>query len=307
MGLYKKIAIALAAPLLLNGCFLLPGKFDANLKLLDGGRYEFAYVGELQMNMPDEKELKKPDDTSFDPAKLKCRDLVEKTSGEKSETLAVYGDEYDRFNQEDGYYDKDSYKVEERSCTENEVSERRAEFDREKIRTEKKYQEQSGIASAIFGGAIPGDDESMRKFATNLSKYAGWKKVEYAGNNIFNVEYSSSGQVGNYFAFPVLPDAQVQYPFFQVLQRTQNTTELLTPAINSQGGLFNKMLLGEMDKGSSPKLSEINGTLTVETTGEVLSNNSVDGFQTRGATKVMTWKIGKDSGLQEGPRVLVKF
>lgn len=307
MGLYKKIAAALVAPLLLNGCFLLPGKFDANLKLLDGGRYEFAYIGEIQMTVPDDKDLKKPEDTSFDPAKLKCRDQVEKTSGEKSEADTVYDDEYDRFDPDNGYDDDYPYKAVARACTKTEIDDQRAIFEQAKERKRKDYEKQIGIVGAMFGGAIPGDEDSMRKFAANLSKYEGWKKVEYVGNNIFNVEYSSNGQVGNYFAFPVLPDAQMQYPFFQVLQRTENTTELLTPSISGQGSLFNTMMFGEMGKDSGPKLKEINGTLTVETTGQVVSNNSADGFQTRGAMKVMTWKIGKDAGSQQSPRVLVKF
>ncbi|MEW4468893.1 hypothetical protein AB1K62_13795 [Parasphingorhabdus sp. JC815] len=297
---------AMAAPLLLTGCFLLPGKFDANLKILDGERYEFAYTGQIQMVMPDDDKLKKPSNEPFDPAKLKCRDFVYESSGKIDPQPPVYGDEYDPYGIDaETDVDDQPYIVTERACSEEEIATRQKKYERKQARKQKNYAEESMMAGAFFGGPIPGDVASMRAFAKKLQKYHGWKKVEYAGGSIFDVEYQQTGPIGSYFSFPVLPDAQMQYPFFQIVQRADGALELLAPAIAGQGGLFN-MIMKEGDKTAS-NLAEIDGMLTVETNGRVVTNNSADGFTEKGDMKVMSWKIGKGAVSDQEPRVLIRF
>ncbi len=305
-----KFVAAMSAPLLLSGCFLLPGKFNANLKILDGDRYEFGYSGQIQMTMPDDGKLKKPSDEPFDPAKLKCRDRVYKSNGEVNAVSPVYGDDYDRYGKDanpDADNSNRSYDVADRDCTEEEITKRKDQYVRSQERKKKRYEEESVMAGAFFGGPIPGDNESMVAFAKKLQKYRGWNKVEHAGGNIFDVEYSEAGTIGNYFSFPVLPDAQMQYPFFQIVRRSDGAVELLTPGIAGQGSLFNMMMMKESG-GKAPKISEIDGVLTVETNGTVATNNSVDGFTEKDGRKVMSWKIGKSAaGAEEGPRALIRF
>ncbi|WP_422345032.1 hypothetical protein [Parasphingorhabdus sp.] len=304
-----KFVAALSAPLLLSGCFLLPGKFNAKLTILDGDRYEFGYTGQIQMTMPEDGKMKKPSNEPFDPAKLKCRDRVYKSDGEVNAESPVYGDEYDRYGKDaDPSIDNEnlSYEVVDRECTDEEVTNRQDRYERDQARKQKRYEEESAMAGAFFGGPIPGDDDSMVAFAKKLSKYQGWKKVEHAGGNIFDVEYSETGPIGNYFSFPVLPDAQMQYPFFQLIRRSDGAVELLTPGIAGQGSMFNMMMMKESG-GKAPKISEIDGVLTVETNGTVATNNSVDGFTEKDGRKVMSWKIGKSAATEEGPRALIRF
>lgn len=305
-----KFVAAVSAPLLLSGCFLLPGKFNANLKILDGDRYEFGYTGQIQMAMPDDGKLKKPSEEPFDPAKLKCRDRVYKSNGEVNSISPVYGDDYDRYGKDanpDADNSNQTYDVVDRDCAEEEITKRKGEYDRTQARKVKRYEEESAMAGAFFGGPIPGDDATMVAFAKKLQKYRGWNKVEHAGGNIFDVEYSETGSIGNYFSFPVLPDAQMQYPFFQIVRRSDGAVELLTPGIAGQGSLFNMMMMKESG-GKAPKISEIDGVLTVETNGTVATNNSVDGFTEKDGRKVMSWKIGKSAvGSEEGPRALIRF
>ncbi|MEP2102634.1 MAG: hypothetical protein ABJP02_03675 [Parasphingorhabdus sp.] len=304
-----KFVAALSAPLLLSGCFLLPGKFNANLKILDGDRYEFGYTGQIQMSMPDDGKLKKPSNEPFDTAKLKCRDRVYKSNGEVNAQRPVYGDDYDQYGKDaDPSIDtsKRSYDIVDRDCAEEEITKRKDEYDRQQARKLKRYNEESAMAGAFFGGPIPGDDESMAAFAKKLSKYQGWKKVEHAGGNIFDVEYSETGTIGNYFSFPVLPDAQMQYPFFQIIRRSDGAVELIMPGIAGQGSLFNVMMMKESG-GKAPKISEIDGVLTVETNGTVVNNNSIDGFTEKGDRKMMSWNIGKNAESEDGPRALIRF
>ncbi len=52
MGWVKWVA-ALAAPMLLTGCFFAPGKFESELDIGADGRFSFAYRGEIVAVMPD--------------------------------------------------------------------------------------------------------------------------------------------------------------------------------------------------------------------------------------------------------------
>ncbi len=86
-----KLLAALVAPLVLTGCLFLPGKFDANLKLLQGGQYEFSYVGEMQVFAGDEKDMRPPKLEPFDPKNAQCSDWLEKDGSKRPSTY------YDRF------------------------------------------------------------------------------------------------------------------------------------------------------------------------------------------------------------------
>jgi len=72
-----KIIAALSVPLLLSGCLLLPGKFNASLKLMQGGLYEFSYVGEMQIFAGDEKDMAPPEKRPFDPNNARCSDWID--------------------------------------------------------------------------------------------------------------------------------------------------------------------------------------------------------------------------------------
>lgn len=168
--------------------------------------------------------------------------------------------------------------------------------------------QRNSALSAMFGGAVPGDDEGMRKFAEQLAKYDGWNKVEYMGDNLFEVEYAVSGRFDQMFAFPTIPGATMQFPFVQIIRRSGGELEVLTPAMAGPGGLAGAMgpmpMGGEADK---PKMQPIDGTFTIMTDGEVLGNNSEDGLTLDGATKTMRWQVDGKSGPDGSPRAIVKL
>ncbi|NCN84446.1 MAG: hypothetical protein COZ43_10620 [Sphingomonadales bacterium CG_4_10_14_3_um_filter_58_15] len=162
--------------------------------------------------------------------------------------------------------------------------------------------------SAIFGGAVPGDDEGLKKFAEQLAKYDGWNKVEYVGNNLFEVEYAVSGNFDQMFAFPTMTGATMQFPFVQIIRRSGGELEVLTPAMAGPGGLAGAM--GPMPMGGSSektKMEPIDGVFTIVTDGEVLTNNTEDGLTLSGGTKNMRWKVDGTSGPDGSPRAIVKL
>lgn len=308
MNRIVKFLAVLVAPLLLTGCFFLPGKFDATLKLLNGGQYEFSYVGEMQIFSGDEKDMQKPVLKPFDAKNAKCSDWVE---ADGSRSPSSYYDSYSEEAVADAAEvttDADRFpKREGRQCTDEELAELE-ERERENYERRKKdYDQRSSMMAAMFGGAVPGNDEALKQFAANLSKYDGWDKVEYAGENVFNVEYRASGNFDRYFGFPIINDASMQYPFFQIVPRKSGELELQAPGLGSQGGVMGMAMLGGMPgarASNSLALKPVEGSFTLETNGEVRGNNSPDGYATEGDLKVMRWDV---KNLTESPRALIKI
>lgn len=167
--------------------------------------------------------------------------------------------------------------------------------------------QKNAAVRSIFGGAVPGDDEGLKKFAEQLAKYDGWNRVEYIGDNLFEVEYEVSGRFDQMFAFPTIPGATMQFPFVQIIRRSGGELELLTPAMAGPGGLAGAM--GPMPVGgpSKDQAHPIDGSFTIDTDGEVLSNNSADGYSTTGALKQMVWRVTDTSGAAGSPRAIIKL
>lgn len=309
MKLLAKFLTIIIAPLVLTGCLFLPGKFDATLKLMQGGAYQFTYVGEMQVFAGDAKDMKKPELKAFDSKKAKCSDWIE-TDGSKSPSS--YYDSYS--DNAEAVADAAealteggaSPRRENRNCTDTELAELE---EREKATYQlrkKEYDQRSGMMAGMFGGAVPGNDEALKNFAETLKKYDGWEKVEYAGNNVFNIEYRASGNFDRYFGFPIINDASMQYPFFQVVPRKSGELELQAPGLGGQGGMMGMAMLTGMPGagvGSDKRIKPIEGSFTLETNGQVLGNNSPDGYTSKGDLKVMRWDV---KNLTESPRALIK-
>lgn len=295
-----KILAALCVPLLLSGCLLIPGKFDSKMMLKKDGQYTFFYNGQMQIFSDDGKSSGGSRSVAFEPADLKCSSKIDNKTGEVTEL------DYEYYGSSDD--DPDApYRYEDRECSEEEIAAKRKEHDDRMARRKKKDNEEKAMMGMIFGGAIPGDDENLSKFAKQLAKYDGWNKVEYVGNNMFEVEYAISGRFDQTFSFPSIPSATMQFPFVQIIRRKGKELEILTPAMAGPGGFLGAMAMKEKGGMGVPEMSPIQGTFVIETDGEVLTNNSADGYVSDGANKVMTWKIDEESALGESPRAIVKL
>jgi len=310
VGTYSKWALALIAPLLLTGCLLIPGKFESQLRLMNDGTYNFTYVGQMQLSEGDGPQSSSGmDQMSYDPGRAVCFNQINKASGKVTPyPLDLYSSPVNNDS------DPDSY--EERECSADDLAKLEQMHNdemalaAEETRESKKAEEdkRNTAMSSIFGGAVPGDDEGLKKFAAQLAKYDGWKKVEYVGNNLFEVEYAVSGTFDQMFAFPTIPGATMQFPFVQIIRRSGGELEILTPAMAGPGGLAGAM--GPMPMGGSSgesKTQPIDGTFTIVTDGNVLSNNTKDGLTVSGSAKNMRWKVDGTSGPDGSPRAIVKL
>ncbi len=188
------------------------------------------------------------------------------------------------------------------------MSSQSAEMDGDSPESGQKDDEQKNAAMrSIFGGAVPGDDEGLKEFAAQLAKYDGWNKVEYMGDNLFEVEYAVSGNFDQMFAFPTIPGATMQFPFVQIIRRSGGELEISTPAMAGPGGLAGAMGPMPMGGSSKQKTQPIDGNFTIETDGEVLSNNTADGYKMKGAMKSLHWKVDDASSAGGSPRAIVKL
>lgn len=168
-------------------------------------------------------------------------------------------------------------------------------------------EQKNAAMRAVFGGAVPGDDEGLKKFAAQLAKYDGWNKVEYVGDNLFEVEYAVSGNFDQMFAFPTIPGATMQFPFVQILRRSGGEIEVSTPAMAGPGGLTGAMGPMAMGANSKQDIQPIDGDFTIETDGEILSNNTTDGYSSSGALKRLHWMVNDSSSANGSPRAIVKL
>ena len=311
MGKYSKWALALVAPLVLTGCLLIPGKFDSQLRLMNDGTYSFTYNGQMQLSEGDDSSASSQSAMiSFDPDQQRCSNQIDQRTGEIT-PLPYSVDDYIQPVDDE----PEPYSFEDRQCTaaelaemEREHEEQAAMMDEDFGGSSKKDDEQRNAAMrSVFGGAVPGDDEGLKKFAAQLAKYDGWNKVEYMGDNLFEVEYAVSGNFDQMFAFPTIPGATMQFPFVQIIRRNGGELEISTPAMAGPGGLAGA--LGSMPMGGSTKQKSkpIDGSFTIETDGEILSNNTADGYTSLGVMKNLHWKVNEASSVTGSPRAIVKL
>lgn len=299
-----KLLFALIGPLLLTGCLLIPGQFDSKLKLMKDGRYTFSYSGEMQFYDPDNSGFgRKQSYAPFNENGMKCYNQIDKKTGEITERGY---EEY--FRPSDYEYEGYPYRIEKRDCSDKEKTDAREGYESGIDRRNKNDTEKMAMYGAIFGGAVPGDDEQLKKFAKQLQKYDGWNKVEYLGEDNFSVEYAVDGRFDQNFTFPSFPGATLQFPFVQIIRRSGGELEMLTPAMAGPGGLFGAMVLGKSAaKARAPETPAIDGNFVLETDGEILTNNSEDGYTNAGEIKAMTWKVDGKASLGKSPRAIIKL
>ena len=57
---------------------------------------------------------------------------------------------------------------------------------------------------AMFGGLDPADPKAAEELAARLRRQAGWRKVTYRGDGLYEVEFAITGQLSHDFIFPVV-------------------------------------------------------------------------------------------------------
>jgi hypothetical protein len=295
-----KRLLTLLLPLALTGCFLTPGNFTSALDLRRDGTFTFAYKGEVLMQSPDDLGGDSSSTEAWSDSQATCYGEAEAAEAASSKTFESTGEVMKAASEDSG----------NRPCTKTEIAEQRANWEEEqKARAARKKKE--GDQFAAMFGFNPADDAQMQGLAKRLMKYDGWKSATYQGKGVFLVDYSLTSKTGHDFAFPILPEGNVIFPFVTVRKRENGKVYVQAPSFTSGGlaGLADRMkgvggMAGLAGKGAAPN-SRTKGTFTLTTNGELLTNNSEDGPVSDAAGRKVVWEVG--AGSDKVPEALVQL
>jgi hypothetical protein len=221
-----RIALAIAAPLLLLGCLLTPGKFTSTLSINADRSFAFTYKGEVYAKDTDGMsnalgKAAENDDDDADDAQQAAFILTaaEKDKGDDARTAA-----------------------------------------------EKK-------AAA---------DTKNRALAAALAKESGYRSVQYVGDGRFLIDYAISGTLDHAFIYPFNTDAEVVFPFIALELRGRDVIRVKAPAFANDSSSAG---MAGMDSGAS----KLDGTFTLDTDAEIVSQNNEDGARTVAGRKTIVW------------------
>ncbi len=131
------------------------------------------------------------------------------------------------------------------------------------------------------------DDEAKnREIAAALSKEHGYRSAVYQGKGKFLIDYAITGTLTHNFQYPFNSDAGVILPFVAVELRRGGTVRVKAPGYTNTETGSNPMGGGSMSKAA--KL--LDGTFTLDTDAEIVSQNNEDGAKTVGKRRIITWR-----------------
>jgi hypothetical protein len=228
----------------------MPGRFDAMLDIRSDGTFNLRYKGELMFVTPGPNIDPSPE--IWDESKLYCHD-------EGADAP--------------------------RACNVDEIAEKKQDFDE---RQWKERKESEAIAKIL--GFTPFDEAANAKLAKRWMQFKGWKRVEYRGQGVYDVDYQIGGRLDRDLVFPVLPDTQVSLPFLMI--QPSNNGEVAIMASGLGGGFLPTLLMEQSKTGLSKKelayFERVRGTFTVTTDGRILSSN---GKLRQGSDSAAEWNI----------------
>ena len=157
--------------------------------------------------------------------------------------------------------------------------------------------------SAADGDGAKDDAEEAAKkeakfkaIAEALTKEAGYRSVVYKGDGVFVIDYQISGSLTHGFLWPFNVDAEVISPLVVVELRGADGVGVKAPAFGDSDSAGK----GKSDSANA----KLDGTFTLITDGELVSQNNEDGAKTEGNRRTITWKATPLS--KDAPMAVVK-
>jgi hypothetical protein len=263
-------ALAVVASLALSACILSPGTFEATLDLRRDGRFTFSYNGQIYLL-----------------ALSKLTEMGQTAGGSDDFVATPCWD--DDFN--------------ERECTEAEIAEQRETWQAGAEERKARAEREAESMRQLFGGIDPADPAAAEELAERLRRQEGWKRVEYRGDGLFEVEFSITSTMGHDFVFPTFERFPMVNSFVLANARQGETVRVEAPgfAAQSGGSSFPGMMAGLAAVGSASsgaenplgQIPEMDGTFRIVTDGQILANNTDEGPQATPEGQVLEWQINK--------------
>lgn len=142
-------------------------------------------------------------------------------------------------------------------------------------------------------------EAEYRDIAKKVAKEAGYRSVEYRGDGIFYVDYEISGKLTHNFVFPYNQDAGMIFPFVAVELRGKDMIR-----VKAAGFAKPESKSGGMSGMGDETNARLDGTFTLVTDVEIVSQNNEDGAQASGTNKTVTWKVTPTSS--DAPMAMLK-
>ncbi len=253
-----RLALALLAVLAvaLAGCLLTPGKFTSQLDIRRDGRFSFSYSGEVYLIA-----LSK---------------------------LAAMGDT-GAFKGAECYRPGTMVK---RPCTAAETAEQRQHWDETQGEAGDKHKREAESLKAMLGGIDPSDPKAAEELAARLRRQEGWRRVDYKGDGLFDVDFAISGSLDRDFVFPSIERFPMANAFVTVSRHQDGTLRLDAPGFAGAGSQSLRMLMGlSKDSGPTPTFPTTEGTFVLTTDAVILANNTDEGPHAGNIGQRLDWTI----------------
>ncbi|MXO89820.1 hypothetical protein [Pontixanthobacter aquaemixtae] len=336
--------MAALGSLLLTSCFMIPGKFDAKLDLRSDGSFTYSYDGEIRllgmtqlMEMsrggnstsvwnPDSQTCWGDEPTTADPAAEAVAEAMEESPAEEAAEVAV---EVAAEEAKDSSPPPPVVLVPTRpvsasaarECSEEELAERRKQFEERQARSRERRSREAKQMQAVFGGIDPNDPDAGQLIAERLERQHGWNSVEYLGEGLFKVDFSIASRIDHDFTFPTMEGMSAGQPFLYVYRRDAKTVRVDAPGFGAGtnpggagGGSMSWLMIAGLERSRNsrdPDLAEIfkttNGTFTITTDGEILANNTDEGYRDTASGRALVWQINSGSIDRAPPSALIKL
>lgn len=279
--------VAAVATLALSACIITPGTFDAALDLRKDGQFTFTYNGQIYLL-----------------ALTQLADAANKAEGDEEFVASTC-------------YNDDDF--EERPCTDEEIAEQRQIWEEQAETRAAAAKRDSEMMSAVLGGIDPSDPEAAEELAARLRRQEGWKRVDYRGDGLFEVEFSITSRMGHDFNFPTFERFPMSNSFVLANLRQDNQVRIEAPGFSNQGNgnPLQSMMTGMAGLASAysatgageetglEKMPEMRGTFRIITDGQILANNTDEGPQAGTTGQILEWKVNRRT--QSAPMALIQL
>lgn len=143
----------------------------------------------------------------------------------------------------------------------------------------------------------------MNEIAVALSKEEGYRSVRYMGRNRFEIDYQINGHLDHSFVFPFNIDAQAAFPFLAIEVRKDGKVRVQAPGFAAKNQ--SASAVRDMGMGAGKGASQQDGTFTLTTNAEIISQNQEDGAISTPQGKRIVWKI--TPGTSVAPMAVLKL
>lgn len=165
------------------------------------------------------------------------------------------------------------------------------------------FQEEGGDTSELAPKPDTADSRAkMEALAAALTKEKGFRAVRYLGDGKFDIDYAISGTLTHAFLFPFNSDAEVLVPFIAVELRGDDRVRVKAPGFANGQGKARAPIGGDTGVDAAKYLD---GTFTLTTTAEIVSQNQEDGPTTVAGAKRLLWKVTPLTN--EAPMAVLRF